>query len=112
MTQLQQLIDTLCDADHATIETHQPAALSLRQISNIVCTCEELALAAEEEYLDRWAQAVFTLFDPYDYHLYRVTHETEKYVCAECKRAVKYPFYIAPTPLCCDCASIAYNATT
>ena len=70
MTQLQSLIHNLCDADHATVTNGWQ-----REISNIICTCEELENAEEEERLDRWAQAVFTLFDPYDYQLYRAAVE-------------------------------------
>ena len=41
-----------------------------------VPSIEDAITAAREEYLHRWAEGVFRLFDPYDYQLYRVYAET------------------------------------
>ena len=71
MTQLQKLINTLCAPDEATTTGGW-----MLEISGEIYTCEEFAAAVHEEYLDRWAEGVFRLFTPSDYHLYRVYAET------------------------------------
>ena len=71
-TSPRDYIAELCDADRATKTRH----FHRKQFDSIGCTIDELTIAEEEARLDRWAQAVFRLFDPYDYQLYRVYAET------------------------------------